>query len=241
MRVELRDPTNYFAILRAIASGNRTFGRIVDATGLDKSLISKYLAVLQNIKIVERELPVPSSIKTKVATKKGLYRITDNFFTFWFTYVFPFKSELESGDTHYIAKYVKETFNEYMSQIYEKLVLAPYIATKLVPFHYTDIGRWWFRDKEIDMVAINRTTNEIFFGEVKWGNLTSIEVTRTLKQLRNKAKFVDWKKENRNEYYGIIALDIKEVDVVRKKLPANRRIYTVEDILKCEQKQKEEV
>ncbi|CAB50362.1 Hypothetical protein PAB1412 [Pyrococcus abyssi GE5] len=69
LREELREPANYFAILQAIASGRNRFGEIVNATGLDKSLVSKYLTVLQRLGIVKREVPVTATMKE--VSKRG--------------------------------------------------------------------------------------------------------------------------------------------------------------------------
>ena len=63
-----------------------------------RALVSKYLSVLQELRIVERELPALSSIKAKTRLKKGKYVITDNYFKFWFRFVYPNKTFLESGD-----------------------------------------------------------------------------------------------------------------------------------------------
>jgi hypothetical protein len=89
MREELRDPSNYFSIMRAIAAGKSSFGEIVNETSLDKTLISKYLDILQRLKLIHRELPLPLSSKEVIRLKKGRYVIGDRFFQFWFNFVYP--------------------------------------------------------------------------------------------------------------------------------------------------------
>ena len=230
MRVELRDPTNYFAILRAIASGSNTFGKIVNTTSLDKSIVSKYLAVLQKLRHIDRELPVLSSVKAKIRAKKGIYWIKDNFFNFWFLYIYPFKSELEYGNIDFVLKHLEETFNTYMGHIFEKLTLTPYIAKRIIPFAYTDIGRWWQKDKEIDLVALDKNSEKIFFGEVKWSTLTSRDIIRILGKLKDKAKLVDWKKDNRETFFGIFAIDIKNREKINLENLHNVNLYSLKDI-----------
>ena len=80
-------PSFYFALLQAIAQGKRKLSEIVNATGISQPAANKYLAVLGDLKIVERELPITEEKTLK--SKKGLYRIQDEFFRFWFRFVFP--------------------------------------------------------------------------------------------------------------------------------------------------------
>ena len=75
---ELREPRYYFSLLQAISQGKRKLSEIVNATGINQPVASKYLGVLSDLKIVERELPVTEAKPLK--SRKGLYRIIDEFF-----------------------------------------------------------------------------------------------------------------------------------------------------------------
>lgn len=227
MREELRTPSNYFSILRAIASGHNTFGEIVNDTSLDKSLISKYLSVLQNLKIVQRELSVFSSYKKRIGIKRGLYKISDNFFWFWFNYVYPYKSELESNNISFVIEKFNKSFNSYMGRIFEELIRKNYIARKIIPFRYTDLGKWWHKDKEIDLIAASRDENKILFLEIKWSSITKRDSLRIIKNLKEKARAVNWKKESRMEYYGLVALGIENKEELKDH---GFIIYSLDDI-----------
>jgi AAA+ ATPase superfamily predicted ATPase len=95
LREELREPRYYLALLQAIAQGKRKLSEIVNATGISQPVANKYLGVLGDLKVVERELPITEGKVLK--SKKGLYRIQDEFFRFWFKFVFPRRGELEMG------------------------------------------------------------------------------------------------------------------------------------------------
>src|SRR3989344_887769 len=69
LREELRDPSNYMSILSSIAGGTTTFNEINNRTSLDKSLLSKYLSILESLGIVEREIPVTETYKSKLKAK----------------------------------------------------------------------------------------------------------------------------------------------------------------------------
>jgi AAA+ ATPase superfamily predicted ATPase len=63
----------------------------------------------------------------------------------------------------------------------------------------TNIGRWWDKNTEIDIVGFNAETQEIVFGEVKWTNKpVGINI---YKDLVEKSEKVDWKRESRREYF----------------------------------------
>ena len=108
LREELREPRYYFALLQAIAQGKRKLSEIVNATGITQPVANKYLGVLGDLKIVERELPVTEEKALK--SKMGLYRIQDEFFQFWFKYVFPRRGELEMGKVEEAVRSVEEGF-----------------------------------------------------------------------------------------------------------------------------------
>jgi len=71
--------------------GASSFGEISNSTGLEKSLLSKYLDVLEELGWIERLHPIGEVIKPR----KALHRIADPYMVFWFRYVFPNKSDLE--------------------------------------------------------------------------------------------------------------------------------------------------
>lgn len=93
LREELREPRYYFSLLQAIAQGKRKLSEIVNATGIEQPTANKYLGVLTDLDIIEREVPVTEDIPLK--SKRGLYKIKDEFFQFWFRFVFPRRAELE--------------------------------------------------------------------------------------------------------------------------------------------------
>jgi hypothetical protein len=53
--------------------------------------------------ILEREFSVLSGVKEKAASMRGLYRITDNYFRFWFCFMFS-----KSGFTKGLAAHADE-------------------------------------------------------------------------------------------------------------------------------------
>lgn len=91
---------------------------------------------------------------------------------------------------------------------------------------FTKVGRWWHKGKEIDIVALDEKTKEITFFECKWKNLKENEAKKIIKDLKEKAKYVNW--FNGKESYGLIAKKIQNKKKLRKEFIA----FDVEDFEK---------
>lgn len=168
LREELREPRYYFSLLQAISHGKRKLSEIVNATGLSQSVANKYLSVLIDLDIIERETPVTEEKPLK--SKKGLYRIKDLFFQFWFHYVFPKRYQIEMGQIATIIEEIKLNFSQYLGFIYEEIAKELLMNYQPQLFSFDAIGRWWDKTEEIDIVAYNKKENRILFAEVKWQN-----------------------------------------------------------------------
>jgi len=209
LRAELKEPRYYFSIIRSIASGNTSLGRIMNDTGLTKSVASKYLAVLQDIDIVQRTWPVTE----KISGRKGLYELRDNYFRFYFRFIYPYLEYVELGETEYLMEQIRKKMPVYLGRTLEDLVIELLrLRPDLLPFRPTRTGRWWSRGEEIDLVAINEDPCEILFCEIK----SSGERfgAGTLVEMKRKAEMVRWKdKEERKEYFMVISKDGFEGEV----------------------------
>ena len=167
LRQEFASPKSYFPILKAMSLGSRKFGEISSKTGIDKSNLVKYLSTLEKLRLVRRETPVTESRPEK--SRKGLYFINDNFINFWFTFVFPNLSFLESYETERVMdESVRPHFNYYVSRIVEpviiKLLKIDYFQTGL---SFAKIGRYWDAHIELDFLG-ETDNNRTVIGEIKW-------------------------------------------------------------------------
>ncbi len=70
-------------------------------------------------------------------------------------------------------------------------------------FSFTKIGKWWYKDKEIDIVALNDQTKEILFAECKWQSRVNAE--KVCKELVEKAGYVERHKDKRKEHLAVFA------------------------------------
>ena len=70
-------------------------------------------------------------------------------------------------------------------------------------FPFTRIGKWWHKDKEIDIVALNEKMREILFCECKWKDKVNAE--KVCKELAEKSQYVQWHNKERKETFAIFA------------------------------------
>lgn len=190
LRQELRETAVYNTIIEAIALGNTGLNDIYNKTQIEKTKLSAYLRNLIDLEIVVREFSVSDTIKEHANSSRGLYKLADNFFRFWYSFVFPFFSELETGDAKGVCKYfVLPKLDKYVSVVFEE-ICREYIRFQnrngQLPVHYAEIGRWWGKtqktekeqasgkekkftyETEIDVMAIDLSKKHVLLGECKY-------------------------------------------------------------------------
>ena len=145
----------YFSILSAIARGKTLRSEIEQIVGRE---IGGYLTKLEKeYEVITKKQP----IFEKSSTKNVRYTIEDNFFTFWFRFIYKY-NYMNYDAVKTIINRDYETFSGKMLERYFKRVLMESKA-------YTRIGSWWDRkgENEIDIVAENELNDEAVFIEVK--------------------------------------------------------------------------
>ena len=149
----------YFSILSAIARGKTSRSEIENVVGRE---IGGYLTKLENeYEVISKKQP----LFEKSSAKNIRYTIDDNFFTFWFRFVYKYNYMLEIENYDSLKAVINrdyETFSGLILERYFKRVLIEQQA-------FTRIGSWWDRrgENEIDIVAENELNNEAVFFEVK--------------------------------------------------------------------------
>ncbi|WP_457641368.1 ATP-binding protein [Persephonella sp.] len=198
LKDEVREPITYFSILQVISQGEHKLGKIASKLGIGTKNLTSFIEKLIELEIIERQVPITEENPAK--SKKGFYFIKDNFFKFWFRYVFPYQSYLETEKYDFVIDKIKSDFNLFVSSVFEKVCIDYLLYKDKLPFNIKKIGRWWDKDKEIDIVALGE--NEILFGECKyWENPVGLNV---LNDLIQKSKSVN-RNKNKQEYFAIFS------------------------------------
>ncbi|MFH1618472.1 MAG: ATP-binding protein [bacterium] len=219
LRQEVREPRAYFSIMESIAKGNTRIGHIINDTGLDKGVAAKYLGVLCDLHLVRREVPVTE--KSPAKSRKGLYRLSDNFFRFWFRFVYPYIQAIEEGRQDWLMeKVIRPHMDEFIGPIFEAVAREALQAMEKagqLPFRLARLGRWWDKEAEIDLIGIGEKDN--LFCEVKWSD--DIDAAAVLHRLQAKAAgtglhgkphFCLIARSFKQEIAGVMQLDLKKLE-----------------------------
>ncbi len=149
----------YFSILSAIARGKTSRSEIENVVGRE---IGGYLTKLEKeYEVISKKQP----LFERSSTKNVLYMIEDNFFTFWFRFIYKYNYMLEIENYESMKTIINRDY-----ETFSGLMLERYFKRVLIERHeYTRLGNWWDRkgENEIDIVAENELDDKAVFFEVK--------------------------------------------------------------------------
>lgn len=236
LKQELREPAMYNSVITAIASGASRLNDISTRISEDTSKTIKYLNTLLNLRILHKEYPFGDNI---AKSRKGIYRISDNCYNFWYKYVFLNKIGIEQGIGHTIAdKNVFPDLTDYIGkQVFEEVCRQYLIRqNKLsnLSFVATRIGSWWGQDNvekkqsDFDIVADNKSEKKVLLGECKWRN--EFDDVKEIEKLINKAYLMP----EYEEYYFIFFSKVPYTKAAKEleKNYTNLRLVTLDELFK---------
>ena len=190
-RQELREPAMYNTLVEAVALGNTQLNDIYLKTQIDKPKIGVYLKNLIELGIIEREFSVFSGDKEKATSTRGLYRVADCFFRFWFRFVAANLTDLETGDAEGVYEHaVRHRLDDFAAHAFERVCLE-FVRKKNrdgeLGFRAEKIGRWWGKvsrsvisedgktkqtsvETEIDIIAADPRSKNYILCECKFRN-----------------------------------------------------------------------
>ena len=175
LKMELREPTIYNSIFEAIANGASRMNDISQKIHEESYKCSKYLNTLQNIKLVKKATPCGEKEKSR----KTIYRIADNFYSFWYHFVFANKSYYEILGEEAAAEEIMypENISRYMGGIFEgicKEYMIRLAKEKKLPFVPAYIEKWWGNnparkaEDDIDILLMDLKQEKRIFCECKF-------------------------------------------------------------------------
>jgi AAA+ ATPase superfamily predicted ATPase len=175
LKMELREPSVYNSIFEAIAGGASRLNEISGKIHEESFKCSKYISTLRAIKLIDKITPCGE----KESSKKSIYRISDNYYSFWYYFVFSNKSYYEILGEEEAVKEVMEDLSNYMGSIFEQICCQYMIRlgkARKLPFIPHTIGRWWGNNPEkksqddIDILALEKSGDQAIFCECKFKN-----------------------------------------------------------------------
>ena len=191
-----KEYTTYFSILSLIASSKTSRSELESI--LEKN-IGGYLDRLENeYTIIKKVKP----IFAKEGSRTIKYEIIDNFFNFWFRFIYKYRSTIEIENYEYVKKIVLRDYTTYSGKFLEKY----FVEQLKLSYNYSNIGSYWERgnQNEIDIIAVNDENKTMLIAEVK-RNPKKIDI----KTLENKAsKLVAKYKNYEYEFLGYSLEDV---------------------------------
>lgn len=206
LRQEVNEPGVYSSVIEAIAGGATMSNEIAMRIGEESAKCLRYIGNLCELGILYKETPFGE----KESSRKTIYGISDFMFRFWYRYVFPNRTLIETGAGDMVyAKRIAPNYSEYMGIAFEEICkeyLLRQNSLGQLPIMFTSIGRWWgrFSEKthtpvEIDLIA--KDGNDYIFCECKWRNE---KVTPAVLNKLKEASEV-FSKNIQNSYYAIFS------------------------------------
>ena len=164
----VREPDNYIALFNAIANGYRTQKKIKTFTGLAQGHISSYLSVLEAAGFIERRIPITASVRSR----QSRYHISDPYLRFYYRFLASCQTQLALGIQDPALAEIKRHLLDFIgTHTWEELcrewVLRAGAAGKL-PFLVDQVGSYWGKTAQVDVVGINKMEKTLILGECKW-------------------------------------------------------------------------
>lgn len=160
---QLRETSVYNTILAAIAAGRHKLNDIYNHTEFSRAKISVYLKNLMDLDLVEKIFSYETAGREN--TQKGIYRISNPFVDFYFTYLYPYMSALQTLSVgEYYNKYIYPKFKHYVSVYFKKACyqnLERLNERGKLPFRYNRSGVWLGKEGAIDVIAQNEAGNTL--------------------------------------------------------------------------------
>ena len=205
LQQEVTEVGSYFSIIRAIAAGNSKLSAISAVLEIKATSLTKYLKTLIDLDILEREVPITEDNPEK--SKKGLYRIKDNYLRFWFAFVYPNMSFIESGHSRIVMDKIRQSLvPNHIAFVYEDICrerMWELNANGAWPFNFTKLGRYWDAKTEIGIAALDPEGKNLILGECKyWKEPVGIDV---LRDLEAKSACVAWERSARKVWYVLFS------------------------------------
>jgi AAA+ ATPase superfamily predicted ATPase len=168
-----RETQTYEAVLKSIATGNKTPQEIGNALGVSSSYLSPYLKQLEELRLVKRHIPALTPPERRESTKTSQYHLIDPYLRFYFRFIAPNAELVEQDLSKVLWERISDQFRAFVGMTtFEDLcrewVLIRARACKLA-FIPEVVGSHWSSNVQVDVVAVNWHEKAILLGECKWG------------------------------------------------------------------------
>ena len=168
---DLEDAVQATSVLSLIGQGSERLAEISSRLQVPATSLSRPLKRLVELGLVRREIPFGCDEK---GNKRTLYRLSDPFLRFWYSFVLPHYSDPYFLSTREEIDVLRPSFDVYLGQAWEEIVRET-LMRKPVPGvggRWRKVSRWWGgglnrEPMEIDVLAESVDGKTLLAGEVK--------------------------------------------------------------------------
>lgn len=186
---QLRELSVYNTIMASIADGSHKLNNLYLHTDFSRAKISVYLKNLIELELVEKVFSYDTAGKENV--QKGVYRISHPLADFYYTYLYPYKSELETLSVgEFYNRYIIPDFRKYVSGYFKQVCrqhLTHLNERKRLPIQLHTIGEWVGKEGELDIIAQD-TEGHTLVGLCNWERPTTYEDYENILSCAKRAK-----------------------------------------------------
>ena len=145
--------------------------------------------------MLRRRCRICPAKKKKLKERGALYFLADNYFNFYYTFVYPFKEEIVLGISRPAEEYFRKNFDVYLGHIFGDIVkqflqkvYGASFGRQWGTIRRTEKGKILNETYEIDLLFVDESQKVIRAFEVKWRGLSLKEAERTARALEQKVK-----------------------------------------------------
>lgn len=173
---ELNEPYLYKEILGVIGSKKVRLNDIATLVNEPSAKVAKYLLTLINLSIVKKTIPV----EEKENSRNSLYYIEDNFFAFYYTFIYKSKdliNGLIDASFFYKTRLNDQFLSTFFGYRFENICITFLKKRNLEnknSFLLLELGSWWGNyiknKKPIEIDILGNGEKKRLFGEIKYKN-----------------------------------------------------------------------
>lgn len=191
---DMRESVQAFSILSIVGNGSNRLSEIAGKLNKPATNLSRPVDNLIQLGYLKREVRFGELEKN---SKKGIYRISDPFMNFYFTFLVPNLSRLELGLTEQVYNVFESRLSNYVSFEWENLCRRSVPMNAINGIDFDIAKRWWGTNSEnkpmeLDVIAESIDKKFLLVGECKWSIISN--TSSLMKKLEQKAALLPFAK-----------------------------------------------
>ncbi|MBD5488805.1 MAG: ATP-binding protein [Lachnospiraceae bacterium] len=222
---QLREPGVYNTIMASIAAGSHKLNNLYLHTEFSRAKISVYLKNLIELELVEKVFSYDTEGRENV--QKGIYRISHPFVEFYYTYMYPYLSDLQALSVgEFYNRYIMPDFRRYVTGYFKRVCrqhLTKMNNRHKLPIDFDIVGEWIGKAGELDIIARDEDGRTLI-GLCNWERPMTYEDYEELLGYAKKAKI------NADYVYMYTAFRFDEKLNLEAKVKPNLKLVQISDM-----------